>query len=75
MKLTIAINLFNIWIFLSKKIYEIHRKTRLNEIEDNYQYKDKKSINKIIQANDDINKDIKNSKNESLIGLEMGKLI
>ena len=58
---------------LSKKIYGLNRKKRVNEIEDNYQYKNKKEIN--IQKNDYNNKDIKDNKNESLIGLEMGKFI
>ena len=39
----------------------------------NIKKKNKKGIN--IHKNDYINKDIKDNKNESLIGLEMGKLI
>ena len=76
--ITIVILLLVCSIFgflLSKKIYGLNRKKRINEIEENYQYKEKNNKEKKIIKKDYINKDIKDNKNESLISLEMGKFI
>ena len=54
--------------FLSKKIFGLNRRKRINEMEDdNYRYQEKDKY--------EINKKIDDSKNESLIGLEMAKFI
>ena len=58
--------------FLSKKIYNLGRKKRVNEIEDNYYYKEKNIPYNNHRKNEDINKD---DKHKSLIGLEMGKFV
>ena len=67
----LLLSLFGIFgFFLSKKIYGLKRKKRVNEIEDdNYRYQGKDNIK------NDINKNINENKNESLIGLELGHLI
>ena len=61
--------------FLSKKIYGLNRKKRVNEIEENYQYKSKNISENKNRKNENINKDINDDKKQSLIGLEMGKLV
>jgi len=56
---------------LSKKLYGMNRKKRINECEDNYAYEDKKKDKKNSLIINDTDKDINYNKKESLITLEM----